>query len=1051
MSSWVMNLVDSKSLEQALTESSRRLLHESLKLDYSLVEEEISNLSLMIDSLELVFIDLLDDEEQINSFRKISAELFQLLRVIPKPDDPIEAGKEYLRLSCFGVLGDRGADASRLLKELPPLDLPTNSRSWKERTFATIIDAWLSIIRKDGWHDLDRVHETVVDLRTHQNEYEKDYLESEGDYSRTAAWELVALYHIAKAAELLAIYTTQGQVEGKFDIRQQLESQFDSALNACTRAELVELDNLTRLLGRTSQQLVDNCIWTITRAVNDQVTQFVETLVSRERSKPLFEMLPPQRYTLREEGLRSSSPRSVVVNLPTSSGKTFIAEFRILQALNQFENGWIAYLAPTRALVNQICTRLRKDFIPLGINVEKVSPALEVDGLEASLLTERDESSYFRVLVTTPEKLDLMLRGGWEKKINRPLSLVIVDEAHNLSQPIRGIKLELLLATINRECRDSQFLLLTPFIDNATQISKWLSSDSNKSVEMSVEWKPNDRAIALSHHEKGNRGGYSLYLETLHTTRNTLSIPEKLLLSNNRPLGYSWSKINNNASKLAAVTAQVLKERGSVIVLAGKIPHVWALAENFKHSDNKITDLHEDVKLVQRYIQSEFGDEFPLCDLLEYGVGVHHSGLSDEAKWLMEWLFELGHIQILVATTTIAQGVNFPVTGVVMADYRYPYGVEMQPEEFWNLAGRAGRVDQGSVGIVALAATNEDNAAKLRTFVDRQVLSLNSTLINMVETAVSEGKILELHNLFYLPEWSAFLQYLVHSYRQIGDPTEFSRQIELILRGTLGFETLRTKNPDNARSLIAGVRAYTNNLSGRDPLKLVDSTGFSLETIKYTLRKLHEERIGENIWDPNELFKGTEDLKKLMGILLEVSELRENLEAATGGFGKDGSRLANMVTDWVNGLSLKEMSDKYFANDNKGNTIDSTKAMSECCKNIFGKLTQTTAWGLAALQSMTFSDNFDQLSETEQETLRNLPARVFYGVDTDEAIALRLLGVPRSASRILSQSMSSVIHEKSLNELRIELSSNGSRLWTESMGQIGEDYYKIWKVLEGIN
>ncbi|AKB49304.1 RNA helicase [Methanosarcina barkeri str. Wiesmoor] len=1050
MKSWVMNLIDDDSLKQAHIESSRRLLHESLKLDYSSVEEENSNFLLIIDSLELALIDLLDDDEQINSLRKISAELFQLLRVLPKPEDPIEAGKEYLRLSCFGVLGDRGADASRLLRELPPIDLPINSPYWNKRTFATIIDVWLSIIRKDGWNDLDRVHERVVDLRKHQNEYEKDYLESEGDYSRTAAWELVALYHLAKAAELLAIYTTQGQVEGNYDIRQQLESQFDSALNACTRAELVELDNLTRLLECTSQQLVDNCIWTITRAVNDQVTQFVETLVSRERSKPIFEMLPPQRYTLREEGLRSSSPRSIVINLPTSSGKTFIAEFRILQALNQFENGWIAYLAPTHALVNQICTRLRKDFNPLKINVEKISPALEIDSLEAGLLTDVEKSSYFRVLVTTPEKLDLMLRGGWEQKINRPLSLVIVDEAHNLSQPVRGIKLELLLATINRECRDSQFLLLTPFINNATQISKWLSSDSNKSIEMSVDWNPNDRAIALSRHKKSNNGNYSLYLETLHTTRNTLHIPEKLQLSNNRPLGYNWSQINNNASKLAAVTAQVLKERGSVIVLVGKIQHTWSLANSFKHPDNKITDLPEDVKLVKRYIQSEFGDDFPLCDLLEYGIGVHHSGLSDETKWLMEWLFESGHIKILVATTTIAQGVNFPVTAVVMADYRYPYGKEMQPEEFWNLVGRAGRVDQGSVGIVALAATNEKNAVKLKTFVDKQVLSLNSTLIKMVETAISEGQILELQKLSYLPEWSAFLQYIVHSYRQIGNSTEFTKQIELILRGTLGFETLRNNNPDNARYLIAGVRAYADNLSGNAPLKLVDSTGFSLETIRNTLKRLRDERIGENIWDPNELFKDKKDLRKLMGILLDVSELRENLEAATGGWGKDGSRLADMVTDWVNGLSLKEMSDKYFANDKQGNAIDSTKAMSNCCRNIFGKLTQTAAWGLAALQTMTFGDNFDKLSETDQATLRNLPARVYYGVDTDEAIALRLLGVPRSASLSLSKNMFSVIHEKSLNDLRTELASHDSRLWTESMGKIGEDYYKIWKVLEGI-
>ena len=63
----------------------------------------------------------------------------------------------------------------------------------------------------------------------------------------------------------------------------------------------------------------------------------------------------------------------------------------------------------TRALVSQVASRLRRDFASLNINVEKVSPALEVDGLEATLLADRQDSTQFRVLVTTPEKLDLML------------------------------------------------------------------------------------------------------------------------------------------------------------------------------------------------------------------------------------------------------------------------------------------------------------------------------------------------------------------------------------------------------------------------------------------------------------------------------------------------------------------------------------------------------------------------------------------------------------------------------------------------------------------
>ncbi|QVW35182.1 DEAD/DEAH box helicase [Geobacter sulfurreducens] len=1054
MTSWILQSISAELIEQAQTEAARRLLNNALGIDGTATEDH--NLRFVYETMELAVIDLLDDEQGINSLRQISADAFHILRVLPRPESSLEGAKACLRLACLGVIGERGVDARRVLKEMPWAALPLDSALWGERTLATILEVWLRIIRKDGWDDLDAVQAQVIALRQQQANYEAEYLNAQNSEPRTAAWELVALYHLSKAAELLAIFTTQGEIGGRFDARQQLEAQFDRALIACGRAELIELDSMVRLLARTAQQLVDNCIWTVTRAVNSRVTRFVHHLVSRETSKPIFEMLPPQRRTLREEGLLGSGHRAVVVNLPTSSGKTFIAEFRILQALNQFdhEKGWVAYLAPTRALVNQVTTRLRRDFASLSINVEKVSPALEVDGLEASLLTDRENTSQFRVLVTTPEKLDLMLRGGWEETIGRPLTLVVVDEAHNLAQKKgRGIKLELLLATINRECRYAQFLLLTPFIPNAGEIARWLAPDSHNDIELGLDWRPNDRAIVLSHPREGTRrGDFSLELETIHTSKQTLCVPENMSLSAVRPLGVTWSQAKGNASKLAAATAQVMKDRGPVIVLARTIPDTWSLAENFKHPLNKLATVHDDIQMVQRYLAWEFGEGFALCELLEYGVGVHHSGLSDEAKGLIEWLFEREMISVLVSTTTIAQGVNFPVSGVVMAAHQYPGPppVNIPPEDFWNLAGRAGRVDHGSVGIVALASTDEQKAIKLREYVGQQVSSLNSTLIDMVQEAMRQWGQLELHLLYKSPEWSAFLQYLAHTYRQIGDPQRFASEIEQVLRGTLGFQALRRTRSDLANRLVASVQSYGERIHGKS-LKLVDTTGFSWESVSITLSKLASERINEEIWDASRLFgRDNSNLRKLMGILLSVPELRENLEAATGGRGADGDRLACMVRDWVNGANLPDMAQAYFATKPSGETVEPIRALTDCCKNVFGKLTQTASWGLSALQAMTFGDDFDQLNEADQQTLRNLPARVFYGVNTDEAIALRLLGVPRGAAQPLAQSLGAA-RGVPLPQLRAQLAQADAGVWTQALGSSGQDYFRIWKVLEGVN
>lgn len=408
-----------------------------------------------------------------------------------------------------------------------------------------------------------------------------------------------------------------------------------------------------------------------------------------------------------------------------------------------------------------------------------------------------------------------------------------------------------------------------------------------------------------------------------------------------------------------------------------------------------------------------------------------------------------------MATITIAQGVNFPISSVVLAKNKY-YDVElgtieMPPEDFWNIAGRAGRVEQGSVGIIALAAKDEAKAEELRRFIRRSVSSLNSTLIEMVRNAIVTMGHLDLQRLHHKPEWSAFLQYLAHTYRQIGDPDRFAHEIEQVMRGTLGFQDLRRTNSDWANRLISAVIDYAEHLSGK-PLTLVDNTGFSWESVNATLIKLSEERITRGVWDPKHLFSSDiRNLQKLMGILLNVPELRENLRAATGGRGPDGDLLARMVRSWVNGASLTEMAQEYFSKDAQENPVKPIKALTNCCRNLFGKLIQTASWGLSALQVLNIGDLLENLPEEEQQSIRNLPAYVYYGVNTDEAIALRLLGVPRRAAQPLSNALDIKARHIPLSQLRAELAQADQKIWISALGQDGQDYYRVWKILEGIS
>lgn len=1048
--SWIVDSLGADKVNKATIEASyRRLQHalgETSETDFD--EEKLRFIS---NALVLRVLDLLDDEQAL---LLASEEAFQVARVLPLPAVPIEAAEELVQLGCLGVLGDRGGDFRRLLIDIDIPALPLYEGDWGKRVWAGVLDIWLRLFRKDGWSDLDAVQQRVVELRSNQRAYEPSYLaDAEHRMDSRPAWELMSAYHLAKAAEILGIYLCQGSVDGHFDIREQLEAQFDRAIAAAGRGQLMERETLARFLARSARKLVDNSIWTVTRAVNSRVTRFVESLVSRQRTQPIFEMLPPQRRTLREEGLLGSGHRAVVVSLPTSSGKTFIAEFRILQALNQFdhEQGWVAYLAPTRSLVNQLTVRLRRDFAQFGSIVEKVSPALEIDGLEAGMLTDSNAGRQFRILVTTPEKLDLMLRGGWEKKIGRPLTLVVVDEAHGLGTQVRGLKLELLLATINRECRYAQFLLLTPFIQNVSEIARWLSPDSNKSIELGVDWTPNDRVIAIAKPKKGKRrGDFTVELITQYTTRNTIDVPDSLDTDVQRPLGLSWSDVASSPGKLAAATAQILQRRGTVIVLVDKPRNSWGIAEAFKVAQNRIDLASDDLGHIQRFLIDEMGQDFPLTSMLEYGVAVHHSGLSEDTRALVEWLTENSKLRALIATTTIAQGVNFPVSGVVFASHQYPYGQDMPPEDFWNIAGRAGRVDQGDLGIVALAGNNDERIEKLKGFIGKSVNALNSTLIDMVQKAAVEGALQHLETLSWQPGWSAFLQYLAHSYRQIGNHERFAAEVEQVLRGTLGFQSLRKNHKDWADALVLGVYSYAERIKGK-PLGLVDATGFSWESVSNTLVRINEQNLTSDVWSPEIFGSRRSDLQRMMGVLLQVPELREQLIEVTGGRQPNGDALSRIICDWVQGRPLTEMASEYFSkqiDDDSKPAGDPVAAMTLCCRSVFGRLTQTASWGLAALQSLTLGDSFDGLSPQEQRTLRNLPARVYYGVNSDEAVALRLLGVPRTAAQPLAQALN-VSTSEPLHEVRTRLRSTGKETWKDALGSRGESYYRVWSIIEG--
>jgi len=198
------------------------------------------------------------------------------------------------------------------------------------------------------------------------------------------------------------------------------------------------------------------------------------------------------------------------------------------------------------------------------------------------------------------------------------------------------------------------------------------------------------------------------------------------------------------------------------------------------------------------------------------------------------------------------------------------------------------------------------------------------------------------------------------------------------------------------------------------------------------------------MWNPETIFSPeNQDLQGMMGFLLRVPELREKLKTVTGGESPDGEKLALITKAWVNGDPIPDIARRYFMDEGG----DMTAAMTRCGKNLFGNLTNTAAWGLGALLSITGSN----LPEDQLESLKNLPSRVYYGVNSDAAIVLRLLGVPRSAAGPLAASMDEITRQP-LKDVRTQLQSMDKESWIQALGQHeGEVYWKTWRTLEGLD
>ncbi|MGL4670339.1 MAG: DEAD/DEAH box helicase, partial [Methanobacteriaceae archaeon] len=370
----------------------------------------------------------------------------------------------------------------------------------------------------------------------------------------------------------------------------------------------------------------------------------------------------------------------------------------------------VVYIAPFRSLATEIEITLKKNLKHLGLNISEFYGRLEVSPSEKFLIQNTN------IIILTPEKFDAILR--CDPQIKEEISLIIIDEGHIIGGgDERGLNFELFIQRLKKNFNKSRFMFISAVLPNISEFAKWISGNDNNFIKS--EWKPSRLMIGnLIWDNNGSKIEYN-YKNGIKFRKNKI-IPflERIDVKNVPNKGGRRVKIPHKINEPLGISALVFASENPTFVYAPKKSEVKSLANviidiinlfypyKFISNDSleKIKN-KEYITQLKKIITDEMGE----CDLLTYldnGFLIHHADLPNVVKSEIENAFRNGAINLLIGTTTVAQGVNFPVKNVLVKGINLNRNKKLDSPTFWNICGRAGRAGKENEGNVLFLLDN---------------------------------------------------------------------------------------------------------------------------------------------------------------------------------------------------------------------------------------------------------------------------------------------------------------------------------------------------------
>ncbi len=997
-------------------------------------ESNSESLSKVTFLFTMLFFENLEEQD-------ISERAYKLLKTFPIDDNTLRAewndlvnlqvNDEYLSyhflLASVALLSNKTISARLSLSNY--VESSIEESDWGKRVLAGTVRSLLYLIRKQyGFKDIRKAIDTIGKLQQEQASFEYNYLNAFNAIRQTEeALQLVALYHTSKAVVETAQYILQGYSYPGRKIDTIVRQHIDIA-RKLTQAE--RFKSILNIIETDLYRLIANSIWTGTA-----FQEKVKLLCKQKGELGMLELLPSQRDAM-SKNLFDVAANAIVLQMPTSAGKTLLAEFNIVVTKSLLPQSKVVYIVPSRALVNQVYHDLRADLSSLGFSVEKTSSVNEVDPSEDAFL-QADEID---VLISTPEKLDLLIRRNHPSV--QDVSMFIVDEAHTIRNGARGARLELLIAILRREHPNAKYMLLSPFLPgDKISIQEWLGGGNT----IEVNWKPSEKVVfGVKVTEKKVKtqmipSPYAAPYQQEYTSERPIDVPLQTKADKERILEYTCKHFAE-------------RDKTQLILCQGRTSANNMAKEIFDWVDAPDSS-DADIQLVQKYLEEEIGCATLFSQLLSKKIAIHHAGLSDETKMLIEHLIREKQIQYVCATTTVAEGVNFPVSSVYFDSYYRGQAKKenvLSSNDFWNIAGRAGRTMVDDFGRIILPFNSKQNKELGLSIVNKSTEEMASVLARLfddrqriIATLETNDYSLSQLSYEYADSFAPLFQYFIHLLHV--SKNEYVQDVEDLFKDTFIYSKLSLTEQadfiDLCKKIYQTIEAKYSSQTGL--LSFADKTGFSVPSVLKIMTEQSKRRNIANIdsWNPDILFSRNDssNLAEKIDVIATLPETGLGTDSRKAPFNPEV--VAKVLIAWVHGDKLDRISSIHpnFKNNDITNQITGFV-------NYMNSARFKASWGLSALEGIVKGVN----AEVKDSYV---PSFVYYGVDDKKALALRMIGIPRSLSSSLSQAITDDVSNYSFVKLRKTINDLPLRDWDAlsptNSKLSGEEWKRIVCILMG--